>query len=45
MAKKGIIFAVLVGGAAAIGATLLLTPKTGKELQNNLVDLGEEANY
>ncbi|MEJ1300500.1 YtxH domain-containing protein [Latilactobacillus sakei] len=43
MAKKGFLFGVLVGGAAAIGATLLLTPKTGKELQNKLVDLGEDA--
>ncbi|SPC37062.1 YtxH domain-containing protein [Latilactobacillus fuchuensis] len=43
MAKKGhFLLGVLVGGAAAIGATLLLTPKTGKELQAKLADLGDD---
>lgn len=43
MAKKGhFLLGVLVGGAAAIGATLMLTPKTGKELQSKLVDLGDD---
>lgn len=42
MAKKGFLLGFLVGGAAAIGTTLLLTPKTGKELQAKLADLGDD---
>ncbi|KRM24422.1 YtxH domain-containing protein [Latilactobacillus graminis] len=43
MTKKGhFLLGVLVGGVSAIGATLMLTPKTGKELQAKLVDLGDD---
>lgn len=42
MSKSKFLLGMVIGGAAAFGATMLVTPKTGAQIKRKLVDLSDD---